>query len=146
MYGWDSFLVQNLSSLKLTIKARSHGRMAFRKTNLGVTVIYKLIPLHFQKSTNEKIYSDFYSSCFSTNVEIDVGYCSSINNWEKPFKLTCVQANNKNSHRWVGFIPNSEFKFIKIDHKGKITRENGLSKNQPRCNCDLQAHPITFPK
>jgi hypothetical protein len=111
---------------------------------------YRLGNVCVLQSTNEKIYSNFYTSCFSINVEVDVGdgntlgYYSSINNWEKPFKLTCVQANNKNS--WMGFIPCSEFKFIKIDHKGKITWENGISENQPRRHCDLQTHPITFPK
>jgi len=70
------------------------------------------------------------SSYFEANVEgVDVGYgntlgyFSSINQWKEPFELFYIQENN-GSHKWAGLIPNSEFKFVKIDPSGKITWEN----------------------
>lgn len=67
-----------------------------------------------------------------------LGYCSNINNWKKPFKLSCVNG------KWSGRIPshmclNRELisgmflKFVKIDPKGIVTWE---TCEENRC-CDI---------
>lgn len=65
---------------------------------------------------------------FRGQIEIDVGfgnrlaYFSDINDWRAPFNLFCVPADNGAS-LWIGCMPFSEIKFVKIDAEGQITWE-----------------------
>lgn len=67
----------------------------------------------------------FFEACIQG---VDVGYgntlgfYSDINDWKEPFNLFCF-TNMYESLKWCGRIPYSQFKFVKIDSKGKVTWE-----------------------
>ncbi|MGC1878445.1 MAG: F-box-like domain-containing protein [Rhabdochlamydiaceae bacterium] len=78
-------------------------------------------------------------SYFTAEIKgVDVGYGSTLayfsdsNGWKKPYPLFCI-----GQHTWVGWIPFSEFKFVKIDQKGKVTWEEDVDGGNrywgPRC-------------
>jgi hypothetical protein len=122
-----------------------------------------VVPLHVSIKGGSASYP--FTTCFPASIKgVDVGfgntlgYFSSINDWKKPFKLTCIQLN-QDSSKWDGFIPFSTFKFVKIGSDGSIAWEcdsslvgkdrswHPRSSGRPHTWAEhLQAVPITFPK
>ncbi len=83
---------------------------------------------------------------------------SAINHWKQPFTLTRIE-DKDSTIKWVGWIPFSEFKFVKIDKQGKISYETYLDKDQNRyitlgevsepqwsLQNHLEKYPIIFPE
>jgi len=101
-----------------------------------ITAEKKQLPYHAWNIVDVARMSD--SCYFSADIRgIDVGYgntlgyFSDINNWKRPFTLTCVQGN-EGKPVWTGLIPYSQFKFVKIDSAGKIKWEKDIIETRNR--------------
>lgn len=81
-----------------------------------------------------------------------LGYCSTFNGWNPWIVLPCI-SENKGSRTWVGLIPHSVFKFIKIDFENRAIWESGEDRYWPPRPADnlhsfdeyMKERPIQFP-